>query len=397
MKRKYVIVVPDGAADYPIPQLGGKTVFESASTPNLDRLASNGIQGLCYTVPQGMSPGSDVAMMGVLGYDAQKYYSGRAPIEAVAQSIPLSETDWVFRCNLVTIENGVMIDHSAGHLSTEEGCELIQEINRHCGSRDIQFYTGVGYRHLMVVRGKEFGGVATVPPHDNIGKPIDTLLPQGTNAEFLKSIIMKSQEILPHHPVNTTRKENGKRLANSVWLWGEGRKITMESFEEKYGLKGAVITAVDLVKGLARLIGFDVLHVEGATGYFNTNYRGKGEAAIEALKKYDLVVVHIEATDEAGHAGDAETKERALELIDEHIIGPIYNHLLSYASWRMLVMPDHPTPVATRAHVADAVPFALAGDGIEPKKQLPFSEFNAAQSGLLIQRGYELMKYFVSE
>lgn len=395
MKRKYVIIVPDGAADHPIPQLGGKTIFEAARIPNLDSIARDGIQGLCYTIPPDLQPGSDVAMMAVLGYNAREYYTGRAPIEAVAQNIPLSETDWVFRCNLVTIENGKMIDHSSGNLTSEEGKELIEEMNRCCSNDNVRFYPGVGYRHLMVVHGMDFTGLTTFPPHDNIGKSVESIVPEGTNAEFLRSLIKRSQEILPQHKVNIARRTNEQRQANSVWFWGEGKKARMELFEKKYGLKGAAITAVDLVRGLARLIGFEVLNVEGATGYVNTNFAGKGKTAIEALDKYDIVLVHIEATDEAGHAGDAETKVRALELVDEHIIGPVMEHLKKYPAWRILVMPDHPTPVATKSHVADAVPFAIAGDGIQPQKGLPFSEFNAAQSRLLIQHGYELMKLFL--
>ncbi len=397
MNSKYVIIVPDGAADYPIETLGRKTIFEAAHTPHLDKLAYEGIQGLCYTVPDELPPGSDVAMMAVLGYDARKYYTGRAPIEAVAQDIQLSDTDWVFRCNLVNIDDGKMIDHSSGHLTTDEGRALIEEMNRCCGEQGIQFYPGVGYRHLMVVKGKNFQNVKTFPPHDNIGKAISDILPQGTNADFLTSLIQKSQQVLQNHTVNKQRKSEGKKIANSVWFWGEGKKATMESFQQKYGLNGAAITAVDLVRGLAKLIGFDVLHVEGATGYFNTNYAGKGKAAIEALKEYDIVLVHIEATDEAGHAGDAETKKRALELIDEHIIGPVYGAIKTYPSWRMLVMPDHPTPVATKAHIADAVPFVIVGDGIQPQKKHVFSEFNAAQSGVMVRQGFELMKMFLGK
>lgn len=395
MNPKYVIIVPDGAADYPIPQLGGKTIFEAARTPHLDTIARTGIQGLCYTVPPGLNPGSDVAMMAVLGYDARTCYTGRAPIEAVAQGIPLADTDWVFRCNLVTLENDTMSDHSAGNLTTEEGRELIEEINACCGNNGVRFYPGVGYRHLMVVEGKDFTGITTFPPHDNIGKPVESILPQGPESDFLRMIITRSQQVLEKHAINARRRAQEKRVANSVWFWGEGKKARMEPFEKKFGLKGTAITAVDLVRGLARLIRFDVTEVEGATGYFNTNYAGKGNAAIEALKTYDIVLVHIEATDEAGHSGEAETKKRALELIDEHIIGPVLAALQSYPQWRILVMPDHPTPVSTKGHVADAVPFAMAGTAIRTHKEMPFSEFNAAQTGVLFKDGTQLMSMFL--
>jgi 2,3-bisphosphoglycerate-independent phosphoglycerate mutase len=390
-----VIVVPDGAADKPLQIFGGQTIFEAATKPHIDFIATHGIQGLSQTVPSTLQPGSDVAMMAVMGYDPAKYYTGRAPIEAVAQGIDVAETDWIFRCNLVTATAGKMIDHSSGHISSEEGKLFIDELNTALGSEHVRFYPGVGYRHLMIVKGYDFPDLQLQPPHDNIGAAIATLLPRGKNADILIDLIKKSESLFKDHPINRNRRNLKKNEATSIWLWGHGRKARMELFQNKYGLKGAAITAVDLVKGLANLIGFDFIKVEGATGYFDTDYRAKGLAAIEAIKKYDIVLVHVEATDEAGHAGKADVKKKALEEIDTHIVGPILEALKNYKSWRILVMPDHPTPVATQGHTGDAVPFAMMGDGISGNVHLPLGERNAAKTGITIQNGYELMKLFL--
>jgi 2,3-bisphosphoglycerate-independent phosphoglycerate mutase len=395
LSRKYVIVVPDGAADKPLQIFGGKTIFEAAEKPNIDLIAMNGRQGLCQTVPPTLQPGSDVAMMAVLGYDPAAYYTGRAPIEAVAQGIDVTENDWIFRCNLVTTKGGKMVDHSSGHISSEEGRQFIEELNKAFGNEHVTFYPGVGYRHLMVVRGYDFSDLQLQPPHDHIGKETEKLMPRGKNAEVLIELINKSEKLFQDHTINILRRSKNKNEASSIWLWGHGKKARMEAFEKKYGLKGAAITAVDLVKGLALLIGFDCIKVEGATGYFDTNYRAKGLAAIEAIKKYDIVLVHVEATDEAGHTGQAEIKKKALEEIDRHIVGPVMTELKKLGSWRILVMPDHPTPVSTQGHTGDAVPFAMMGDGIRGEVHLPLGETNAAKTGITIDKGYELMQLFL--
>jgi 2,3-bisphosphoglycerate-independent phosphoglycerate mutase len=395
LSRKYIIVVPDGAADKPLAVYGGKTIFEAALKPNMDCISMTGRQGLCQTVPPSLQPGSDVAMMAVLGYDPVKYYTGRAPIEAVAQGIDVSEHDWIFRCNLVTTTDGKMADHSSGHISSEEGKIIIAELNKELGNKHIRFYPGVGYRHLMVVQGYDFSDLQLQPPHDHIGAEITSLLPRGKNKEFLIDLILKSEKLFKNHKINLARRNLQKNEASSIWLWGHGKKARMEAFEKKYGLRGAAITAVDLVKGLADLIGFDYLKVDGATGYFDTNYHAKGLAAIEALKKYDIVLVHVEATDEAGHAGDAAIKKKALEEIDKHIVGPLLTELKKYPSWRILVMPDHPTPIATRGHTHDAIPFAMSGEGIRGDIHLPLGETNAARTGIMVSDGYELMGYFL--
>lgn len=391
---KYAIIVPDGAADEPIEQFGGKTVFEAAEIPNIDIISQTGKQGMVRTVAENMTPGSDVAMMGLLGYDPQRFYTGRAPIEAVAMNIQLEPTDWVFRCNLVTIADEKMADHSAGHISTEEGTKLVEDLNKVLGSSNIKFYPGVSYRHLCVIKGTDFD-VYTEPPHDIIGREVAKNLPRGKNAEILLEMMAKARQLLADHEINKVRRDLGENPVSSIWLWGQGKKAAMDSFYDRFGLKGVAITAVDLVRGLAKLIGFDLIKVKGATGFVDTNYKGKAAAAIEAFKKYDIVLIHIEGPDEAGHAGNAELKKKAVERIDKHIVGPVYQAIQKYDNWRILVMPDHPTPVNARSHRGEPVPFAIAGAGITAILKQPFSEANAAQSGLKIDKGYELMEYFI--
>ncbi len=391
---KYAIIIPDGAADEPIEQFGGKTIFEAAEIPNIDKISQTGREGLVQTVPAKMSPGSDVAMMGLLGYDAQRYYTGRAPIEAVAMNIQLEPTDWVFRCNLVTIADEKMVDHSAGHISSAEGAKIVEDLNKILGNENIKFYPGVSYRHICVIKGMDFD-VYTEPPHDIIGREVVKNLPRGKNAELLVDLMAKSRQMLIDHDINKIRRDLGENTVSSIWLWGQGKKAAMDSFQSRFGLKGVAITAVDLVRGLAKLIGFDLIKVEGATGFADTNYKGKAEAAIDALDKYDLVFVHIEGPDEAGHAGNAEMKKKAVERIDKYIVGPVYKALQKYESWRILVMPDHPTPVKSQSHSGKPVPFAMAGTGISPTMNNPFSEAYAAQSGLKIEKGCELMEYFI--
>jgi 2,3-bisphosphoglycerate-independent phosphoglycerate mutase len=335
--------------------------------------------------------------MAVLGYDPVKYYTGRAPIEAVAQGINATEDDWIFRCNLVTVLDGKMADHSAGHISSEEGKIFIEELNKTLGNSKIRFYPGVGYRHLMIVSGYDCTNLNLQPPHDMIGEKIIDILPKGENAEFFVDLIAKSVQLFKDNRINIARRNQKKNEASSIWLWGHGKKARMEAFEKKYGLKGAAITAVDLVKGLAKLIGFDCIKVDGATGYFDTNYRAKGLAAIEALKKYDIVLVHVEATDEAGHAGDAAIKKKALEEIDKHIVGPVVAELKKYKSWRILVMPDHPTSVLTKGHSGEPVPFAMSGEGVDGNIHLPLGETNAIKTGIVFNNGYELMEFFLKK
>ncbi len=391
---KYVIIIPDGAADNPLEQFDGKTAFEAAEIPNIDKISSMGRQGLVRTIPEGMEAGSDVAQMSLLGYDPRRYYTGRAPIEAAARNIKLSLGDWVFRCNLVTIADGKMADHSAGHISTAEGSKLINEMDSQLGNEQMRFHTGVSYRHLLVFKKTDFD-VKTYPPHDHIGTAIERILPRGKGSDLLIDLMARSQQLFANHDINRVRKDLGENQVSSIWLWGHGKQAQLESFRKRFGIKGAAITGVDLAKGLAILIGFDLINVPGATGYIDTDYQGKGKAAIKAIEQYDIVFVHIEAPDEASHNGNAEMKKKAIEQIDKHIVGPVLEALQKYQSWRILVMPDHPTPVNNCAHSAEPVPFAMAGDNISGILNTTFSETNAAKSGFKIENGFELMEYFL--
>jgi len=391
---KYAIIIPDGAADYPLEQFDNKTVLEAAEIPNMDKISTMGRQGLVRTVPEGFEPGSDVAQMNLLGYDPLRYYCGRAPIEAAARNIKLSAEDWAFRCNLVTIADGKMADHSAGHISTEEAGKLIKELDDQLGSEQIRFYAGVSYRHLLVFKGLDFD-VQTHPPHDCIGTAIEKILPRGKGSQLLIDLMARSQQLFTNHDINKVRSDLGENQVSSIWLWGQGRRTRMERFQKRFGIKGATITAVDLVRGLSKLIGFDLIDVPGATGFIDTNYQGKASAAIEALDKYDIVFVHIEAPDEASHNGNAEMKKKAIEQIDKYIVGPVLEALQNYQSWNILVLPDHLTPVGSGAHSSEPVPFAMAGNNISGILHKTFSEANAAESGFKIDNGFELMEYFL--
>lgn len=395
MSAKYVIIIPDGAADNPQDCFDGQTVIEAAHTPYMDKITAEGRQGICHTVPDKMTPGSDVAIMSVLGYDPVRYYTGRAPIEAVAQGIDLGPEDWVFRCNLVTTADDEMMDHSAGHIPTKEASQLIRELAEAVSDENIEFYSGVSYRHLCVIHGEDFSKVTTQPPHDMIGEKVSKNLPKGKNAQLLNHLIATSVQLFKNHPVNAVRRDLGENPVSSIWLWGQGQKAHLEKFKAKYGKTGAAITAVDLVRGLAKLVDFDLIEVDGATGYLDTNYAGKGAAAIEALVHYDLVVVHVEAPDEAAHAGNPEEKKKAIELIDKFIVGPVYEAIQTYEDHRIMVMPDHPTPVEARCHLGEPVPFAMGGTGIKGLLHKPFCEKNSFESGFEISNGPDLMEYFL--
>lgn len=391
---KYAIIVPDGAADEPLEEFDNKTVLEAAKIPNTDKISIEGRQGLVQTVPEDMDPGSDIAQMSLLGYDPRRFYSGRASIEAVARNIDLAPEDWVFRCNLVTIADGKMADHSAGHISTEEAVKLIEELNDQFANEQIRFHPGISYRHLLVFKGLDFD-VQTYPPHDFLGTAVNKLMPRGKGSQTLIDLMAKSQQLFGNHDINKVRKDLGENQVSSIWLWGHGKKARMESFEKRFGIKGAAITAVDLVRGLSKLIDFDLIEVPGATGFVDTNYKGKGAAAIKALDNYDIVFVHVEAPDEAAHNGNAKMKKKAIEEIDKHIVGPVLEALSKYENWRILVAPDHPTLIRTGAHSAQAVPFAMAGTEVKGILRTTFSEANAAKSGFKIEQGFELMEYFL--
>ncbi|MBE7414346.1 MAG: cofactor-independent phosphoglycerate mutase [Deltaproteobacteria bacterium] len=384
---KYIILIGDGMADAPIESLGGKTPLEAANTPNMDRLAGAGRFGLFRTVPDGFSPGSDVANLSVLGYSPAKYYSGRAPLEAASIGVKLGPSDIAFRCNLVTLieKDGstVMGDYSAGHISTEEAREMVLDLDRSLSREGVRFYPGTGYRHLMVW-GSGSKAIKTVPPHDISDRATGPHLPKGEGAEKLIELMRLSRDVLRDHPVNAKRTAEGKKPATSIWLWGQGSAPAMPTLKERFGVNGVIISAVDLMKGIGIYAGLDVIKVEGATGYIDTNYKGKADAALKALETRDLVCVHIEAPDEAGHNGNLGHKLQAIEDFDSRIVGPVLEGARRFGSFAVMVLPDHPTPIALKTHTPDPVPFALFRDGDEGSP-VKFSEKNAAATGLVIE------------
>ena len=398
---KYVVLLGDGMADYPTNLLGGKTPLQCAFTPYLDQIAAEGTLGLVDTIPAGLNPGSDVATLSVLGYDPLHTYTGRGPLEAASMGINLGPSDIAYRCNLVTIgekdsPQAFMDDFTAGHISTKEAREIILDINKQIGSDQFQFYPGVGYRHLCVCRNAS-SSPETTPPHDITGKEIASYLPRGSSAEEINSLMQKAGEILACHPINAQRQQAGKKQANSVWLWGQGRKPQLTSLSHKYNLQGGMISAVDLLKGIGVIAGLKVLPVEGATGYIDTNYEGKAKMALDALKFMDFIFVHLEAPDEMGHEGNAAGKIQAIEFFDEKIVGPILNNIGAFGDYRLLVLSDHPTPLDLKTHVSDPSPFAvLSSEKSENKASgLPFNEIAAKESSILISPGYLLMEYFI--
>jgi len=396
---KYVVLVGDGMADEPVQELGGKTPLEYASTPNIDKIARKGIIGKIKTVPTGFPPGSDVAILSLMGYSPESYYTGRAPLEAASMGIPLDTEDVAFRCNLVTLEvlgpDIYMRDFTAGHISSEEAKELIEGLNEYLQDEGVTFYPGVSYRHLMIWKNGKAEASLT-PPHDIVGQSIGDYLPQGPIAQKLMAWTTTAQLYLKTHPINQRRMEEGKNPANSIWLWGQGKKPALPSFEEKFGLRGGVVSAVDLVKGIGVLSGLKAPFVEGATGYLDTNYEGKVDTALEILREDDFVFLHVEAPDEAGHSGIVEDKIKAIEDFDRRIVGPIFEALKQSIPFRLLILPDHPTPLSKRTHTSDPVPF-LAFDsegglfGLSTQN-LPFSEDGARKSALKIEKGHTLMK-----
>lgn len=393
---KFCVVVPDGMADDPREELDGKTPVEAASTPNLDRIARDGRLGQVRLIPEGMPPGSDVANLALLGYDPAEYYTGRAPLEAVSAGIELGRDDRAVRCNLVTVSEGIMSDYSAGHVSTEEATLIMDLLNEKFGTSKLSFRPGVGYRNLVILRNTSKFDVKTVPPHDIIGKPIKDYLPGGRDGKMLRELMERAAHLLDVHEVNRVRLELGENPANMIWLWGEGRPPELPSFREKFDRNAALISAVDLLKGLAISVKMDVIDVPGATGYYDTDYAAKGRYACDALKEYDLVLVHVEAPDEAGHDGDSRKKVTAIEEIDRHIIAPALECMdESGEPFRMLVLPDHATPVAVRTHTDVPVPFAMFGKGVESPREVAFSESAAETSDLKIDPGHELMGYFL--
>ena len=402
---KYIVILGDGMADWPLEQLGGKTPLQAATKPNIDTLAKKAEVGLCKTVPDGFKPGSDVANLSVMGYDPHDCYTGRSPLEAVSIGIPLRDTDVTLRCNLVTLsdednyEDKTMLDYSAGEISTEEAKELISFLKQHFDNEKFTLYAGISYRHCLVADCGQTGHDFT-PPHDITDKPIRNFLPKGPQAQAYLDMMKRSAALLQNHPVNRARIAAGKRPANSVWFWGEGTKPHLENFESKFGKKGAVISAVDLVKGIGILAGMDVIEVEGATGNYDTNFAGKADAALNALLNQgkDFVYIHMEAPDECGHQGDTAHKIYSIECIDKLVVKRIADGLRSAGEpFRMLICPDHPTPIAVRTHVSDPIPYLLYEEGKDNSDgAASYDEEQAKNTGKLIGDGTLLMKKLFS-
>jgi 2,3-bisphosphoglycerate-independent phosphoglycerate mutase len=398
---KYAIVIPDGCADEPQASLGGRTPLQAARTPAMDAIAAAGVVGRAMNVPTHLPAGSDVANLSLLGYDPNEFFTGRAPLEAAAQGIRLGTDDWAVRCNLVTIDEQTMRDFTAGHISTDEARRLLADLQAELGAdTPLEFVPGVSYRNLMIYRGHDQPApfsheTRSTPPHDLTDKKVTDDFPRGPGSDLLCALMDRSCETFRAHPVNTARRLAGKLPATNVWLWGLGRSPTLPSFESRYGVRGAMITAVDLLRGIARLIGWPCIEVPGATGYTDTDYAAKGRYAVEALATTDLICVHIEAPDEASHEGDTAAKIAALEAIDERIVRPLHAALAAQGEYRILISPDHPTPVRTKTHSHGMVPFAIAGQGIAPAGASTYDEPTADASSLVFQQGHELMPFFV--
>ena len=402
---KYLVMLCDGMADEPNEALGNSTPMEKANKPCMDSLAAKAEVGIVKTVAEGLKPGSDVANLSVLGYEPAVYYSGRSPLEAASIGIDLKDTDVTLRCNLVTLsddedyENKTILDYCADDISSEEAKILIEYIQEKLGNDVFRFYPGVSYRHCLVWRnGNPHPGVLT-PPHDITGKVITDYIPKGEAVDELYDLMKKSYDLLKDHPVNQARIARGKRPANSIWLWGEGTKPLLDNFSEKFGIKGSMISAVDLLKGIAICVGMNSVDVDGATGYLDTNFDGKCKAAIEEFKNgADLVYIHVEAPDECGHRGEIENKVKAIEMIDEHILGPVVEFLKGYDDFAVLVCPDHPTPLSIRTHTSTPVPYLIYDSKNEINSGVKvFCEKEARETGNYIEKGFTMMNYFLTK
>ncbi len=392
-------------ADRPIKDAGGKTPLQMAKTDNMDYLARKGVIGKIRTIPANMHPGSDIANLSILGYDPRLYYTGRAPLEAASIGVNLGENDAAYRCNLVTLKfdaartHAIMDDYSSGHITTEEARELITALKKEFDSDEITFYPGVSYRHLMVWRDGDID-IECVPPHDILNKEITDYLPVGKRDDVLRSLMRRSVDILQWHPVNIERIRNGKRPANSIWLWGQGKRPCMPTYKEKYGLDGALISAVDLTKGLGIYAGFEIINVPGATGWLDTNYKGKAEYALDALNRVDFVYIHVEAPDEAGHSGDYINKVKAIEDFDTLVVGTVMKGLKDrFKDYRILLMPDHATPISVRTHTDDPVPFVIYDSTSEiDNTDIRYDESILQRDNIMyFEEGYKLMDYFIRE
>ncbi len=402
---KYLVMLCDGMADYPVDALGGKTPLEAAEAPTMDKLAESAEVGLVKTVADGMKPGSDVANLSVLGYDPKIYYTGRSPLEAGSIGIDMKETDVSLRCNLVTLsdepnyEDKTIIDYCAGDISTEDARILISYLAEKLNNEEFSLYSGVSYRHCLIWNNGTTDIGTMTPPHDITGKPIKEYVPKHPNAAKLYDLMKRSYELLSEHPLNKERIDKGLRPANSMWLWGEGVRANLDDFKEKYGLNASMISAVDLLKGIGKFSNMTVVNVDGATGYIDTNFEGKAQAAIDEFKRgQDFVYIHVEAPDECGHRGETENKIKAISIIDEKILKPVVEALGELGDFKVLVTPDHPTPLSIKTHTNDAVPFLIydsrkSAEGVKNG----FCEKTAKETGLYIEEGYTMMRKFITE
>ena len=402
---KYVVVLCDGMADYPVPALGGKTPMMCAKKPNIDALANKGEVGLVRTVAKGLKPGSDVANMSVLGFDPKLYYTGRSPLEAASIGVQLKDTDVTLRTNLVTLsdadnyEDKTMVDYCAGDISTAEAAEIMQDVERHFGNDRFTFYSGVSYRHCLVWENGTTDLGDMTPPHDISGRVVGEYLSKAENAKELIAMMKESYDFLMDHPVNKKRIAEGKRPANSIWLWGEGKKPMLPSFYDTFGKKGAIISAVDLLKGIAKCADMEAPEVDGATGYIYTNFEGKAEAAVEALKNgCDFAYIHLEAPDECGHRNEPENKVKAIEMIDSRVLPIVLDGLSKIGEdYKIMVLPDHPTPIVTQTHASDPVPYVIYHKNNEKQGVSTVNEETAKATGVFLENGPDIMKKFLEE
>ncbi|MGB2706187.1 MAG: cofactor-independent phosphoglycerate mutase [Candidatus Omnitrophota bacterium] len=398
---KYIVLVGDGMSDRPLDELNGRTPLEVSHCQNMDEIVKSGRIGTALTIPKGMTPASDVANLSILGYDPKKYYSGRGPLEAENIGVDLGKNDVAFRCNLVTEAGDKMVDYSAGHITTKEAKVLIETIDKALGNEKIKFYPGMSYRHLMVLKTKfkeearKFSKIKCMPPHDIVDKSVTKNMPQGDGQKILRGLMKKSREILAHTDINKVRIDLGENPASMIWLWGQGVKPDMPLFKDLYGVTGSIISAVDLIKGTGKIIGLEVINVPGATGYYDTNYKGKGEYALKALENKNFVFVHVEAPDEAGHNGDIREKISAIENFDKFVVGTIWEEFKKRNDFRIMVLPDHATPISVRTHTTDPIPFAVCGEGVEPDRACVFTEAAARATRFTIREGWLLMKYLI--
>jgi len=399
---KYIVVLGDGMADYPLPELGNLTPLQYAKTPHMDSLAASGEIGMVQTVPEGFPPSSDVANLAVMGYAPEKYYTGRSPLEAASMGVVLAKEDIAWRCNLVTMSDEPdyaakqMVDYSAGEITSEEARVLIEAVQAGLGTEDKRFYPGISYRHLMVWQEGPEASIVT-PPHDISGRVVQDYLPSGVGGDILREIMQQSYRLLKDHSVNRSRMERGLPPANSVWLWGQGKKPQLPPFKDLYHLDGAVIAAVDLIMGIGTCAGMQVIQVPGATGNIHTNFKGKAEAALKALREgADFAYLHVEAPDEAGHQGKTELKVQAIEELDRQVLGLLLDGLADFTDYRIMLLPDHPTPLSIRTHTAEPVPYVIAGSGTAKATGQTYSESAAAATGIMVPDGPSLMRKFLS-